>query len=305
MAKLVLNFPVSTADKDTLERLGKVRASPEEINQPSHRVLLFLRQVEGRASIALASFYTDLALSIASEDQRQAWSYAEKVKFQALQYSARWTTALCVRAIYDHAKGTLTARAVRDASPDVEDRVTKFWAERNSREEKQARAAFKFLREHFARSAIPISSAPNSECVLARRVALLKAYADREGAHISVQHYEFTTVDLAHVVTATALVGAVIHHFDFPVSAMPEAPTGGAFIARLDEGAHQAAMSLCPWATKLPRMFEKADLEAMVPNLYRENRLISGAEYLSSYLPSALGLDAPPRKFFELMNPAT
>jgi len=293
--KLVLNFPLSTSDKETLARIEKVAKPAERVENPVNRAVLYLRAASGRCSIALSAFYVFLAAEASTPDERKAWKYADQVKHYTLRFSTITTIALCVRAIYDASANDLCAKTVTGASSSTFSKLAQYWAKKTSRDFNEAELALCFVQDVLARCSIPISAAKKSDCILARRVALMKAYADRESAHISLHSYEYTLLDVAHVVAATALLGAVIHHFDVAGESGPK------FLARLDEGAHASAVELFPKTKKVGRLFDdKRDLDLMIRNLYK-GKIISGADYLSTYLPSALGLDGMPREFFEIM----
>jgi len=292
---LVLNFPVSSADQETLERIERITKPPESITDPVSRALLYLRGASGRASIALPAFYMFMAAEMSTEEERKTWSYSDRVKHYALRFSAITTVALCIRAIYDHvAKDDLCAKVIMGASDVTFSKVAAYWTKRNNRDGEDARAALEVVQDVLKRCAIPINVAKKSKCILARRIAFLKAYADRESAHISVNDYEYTFLDVAHVVAATALMGAVIHHFDHPGA------SGHQFLTKLDEAAHAAALAALPDTKKMRRLFEKSDPEQMIHRVLK-GKLASGTDYLSTYLPSALRLDAPPPEFFSAM----
>jgi hypothetical protein len=275
---LVLNFPVSTSPEETLARIEKISKSPEHIGEPSARALLYLRAASGRASLALSAFYLFLVAEASTDEERKAWTYAQQVIHTTVRFSAISTVALCVRAIFDHSRrDALCAKLVTGLSKANFAKVAAYWGKRNNRDAADAEAALHFIKDVLERGAIPMSIAKKSECVLARRVAFMKALADRESAHISLQHYEYTLLDVAHVVAATALFGAVIHHFDYPGESGPE------YLVKLDEAANASASQVLPHTIKSIRLFEKQDIAQMFRTLLK-GRLMSGADYLSGYL---------------------
>lgn len=294
--KLRLSFPISTSDVDTLESIERVASPPPSIDEPSTRAVLFLRAASGRASICLSAFYLFLGAESTTADQRKEWTYKQKVKHYTLRFSAIGTIALSARAIFDStSKDGLNAKMVTKLSSKDSEKVFSYWSNNDPSKVHDAQLALSFVQKVLTRCAIPINEAKRSECILTRRVALMKAYADREVAHISLHPYEYRLLDVAHVAAATALFGAVIHHFD------GRADGGLEYLQGIDEAAHEAAMEIFPELKDIPRLFAGEKAETIFRTLYK-NKLIDGADYLSTWLLSALGWDNIPRNFWNQMQ---
>lgn len=293
---LVLNIPISKSPEETLGRINKITRKQDPIPSRSDRGILFLRAASGRATLALSAFYLFLAAELSTEEEQHKWTYAQRVKHSTLRFSSINTIALATRTIFDHSsKNELCAKAVIDANKADFNKMVTYWANRNDRKYSDAEDALCFVKELLEQCAIPISAAKKSPFVLARRIAFMKALADRESAHISLQHYEYTLLDVAHVVSATALLGAVIHHFDYPGS------SGPAFFERLDIAAHESASDALPHSRTLIRLFENHNFEEIIKTLLK-GKIMPGHVYLSEYLASALGLDGMPRDFVATIN---
>jgi len=203
-----------------------------------------------------------------------------------LHYSGLWTAALCIRSIFDHEADSprkLNAKSVAGSTPRVREQIADYWTTKNTAKV-DARLAVAFIARFLARTAVPVNQACKSDCILTRRIALIKAFADRGVAHLSLHHFEFTARDLAHSVAAAALVGAIIRHFDEPTGA------GATYLTSIDKAAHAAAVRIFPEFQRVPRLFTDDFIHGTLRNLY-SGRLMDGVEYLSESLLSALGWD--------------
>lgn len=299
MAKLELRFRLSKSDSQTLARVQKVAVPPPTPDDPSTRAIHFLRGASGRASICLSAFYLFLGAEASTEEQRRDWTHVQRVKHYTVRFAAIGTLALCIRAIFDSGKVGLGPKTVVTLSPKAFEKVAAYWANGNLRKEQEARCALTLVQKVFSRCAVSISEAKKSRCILTRRVALLKAYADRESAHISLHNYAFDLHDVVHVVAATALLGAVIDRFD------RRGDTEANYLVDIDPAAYTAAVEVFPELSTAPRLFKDVDVHRMLQGLYT-GKMFDGVDYLSTWLPSVLGLDDLPKEFaslFQSMQP--
>lgn len=293
---LTLKFPVSNSPAETLERINKITKSPAPISERSTKAILFLRAASGRATLSLSAFYLFLAAQLSTDSDRKAWAYSQRVKHYTLRFSSVNTIALSARTIFDHSsKNELCAKTILSANKSDLQKIASFWSNRTGREYSDAEEALLFVKDILEQCAIPINSAKKSPYVLARRIAFMKALADRESAHISLHEYEYTFLDVAHVVAATALLGAVIYHFDHPRE------SGAKHFEALDIAAHEGASDVFPQTKKLIRLFENNKFEEIIKTLLK-GKMMPGHVYLSEYLPSVLGLDGMPRDFVTTVN---
>jgi hypothetical protein len=96
-------------------------------------------------------------------------------------------------------------------------------------------------------------------------------------------HYEYARLDIAHVVAATALIGAVIYQFDEPGG------DGAMYLRSVDAAAFSAAVDAFPEFQDGPRLFPgDSPIADALSTLYKE-QLTDGVVYLSENLPAALG----------------
>lgn len=297
---LQLNFTLSKSPEETLERIGRVmQPKTPEVPDPRVDAIHFLRATAGRASHCLQPFYMFVGAAVSEpedQDDKRKWPYSFRVAHTSLEFSSICTIALATRAIYAHPKKPFSARGVAALNNEVANSVAEYWVDKTKSNADEAAAAVRFLQSAFERFAISPNAALQTDCVLARRIALLKAYANRVGAHITRERYDYTLPDVGHVVAATCLLGAVIHHFDYPGLG------GAAYLAALDEAAYSNAAGVFPELRKAPRLFDdKKSLEQMLRNLYM-SKVVAGEDYLSIYLPSALGWENPRRELFEIFR---
>lgn len=291
MAKLELRFRFSTSDEDTLARIERVAKRSGSITEPHVRAILYLRAASARADLCHANFYLYVGATISSEAEIRSWIPSHRVRQYAIRYSAINTIALGIRSIYDDAKNSdLNAKRVVSLSDFDLEKVVSYYGGKG---DTQPGLRLALIQRVLARGAVSINAAASSSCVLARRIALMKAYADRQAAHVSLDNYEYDVFDVAHVVAATAIVGAIIHELDDP------SENGVEWLDAMDRAAYEAAAELFPALKPQPRMFDRCDL----PNLFKtviEGKITEGSEYLSTWLLSALGWDNPPREIAEI-----
>lgn len=294
MAKLELRFRFSTSDEDTLARIERAAKRSSSITEPSTRAVLFLRGACGRAALCHSNFYLYVGATISSENEIRSWIPPHRLRHYAIRHSAISTIALGIRSMYDDVRSSdLNAKRVISLSDVDFAKVVSYWANGEQEKEARARRTLSLIQRVLARGAVSIDAAAKSPCVLTRRIALMKAYADRQAAHVSHENYEYDVFDVAHVVAATAIVGAMIHEFDEPTE------KGTEWLNAMDKAAYEAATELFPALKPQPRLFDRCDLD----NLFKvatEGKLTDGAEYLSTWLLSALGWDNPPREIAEI-----
>ncbi|MFM9883541.1 MAG: hypothetical protein ACKVQT_10985 [Burkholderiales bacterium] len=108
----------------------------------------------------------------------------------------------------------------------------------------------------------------------------MKQYANRSAAHLSLEYYEFSILDCAHVVAAMTMIGEIIRSFDDPL-------TQSNYFDAIDDAALKAAIQLFP-ATPNLRLFRDMAIET-------QSRLCwqwgpdRGRHMLLEQLPYAIG----------------
>jgi hypothetical protein len=287
VAKIELRIARSSSDAKTRASLEKVAARPLRINDRVTQAIQYLRHASGRTTIALSAFYLYFATVVAATRSPEV-SHTEIVKRETIKWASTWAIALCIRSIFDrNAKGELTAKVLLGLNRGESDKVVRYWSEQNGAVAADARFALAFVARMLDRCSVPIRRGVFEECVLVRRVALLEAYANRAAAHISLEGYAFSVLDVAHVVAATAMWGAVIHGFDNPDS------SGAEYLIGIDRSAHAAALEVFPDFAGSPRLLNDEFIRDTLPKLVA-GQLNDEVDYLSCWLLSAVGWDEMP-----------
>ncbi len=237
----------------------------------------FLRGVGSRATFALSSFYFLLASDCNGNNQCTVPGYAGKVLQSQMHFSSLNTIALACRKAFDHGKG-LTGAAFGRASETTLVEHAEHWARYSGRSKEDAYQALHFLRTFFATCSKKPDTLFKDGTTLGRRIGLVKQYADRSAAHLSLDNYEFDNLDIAHLVAALALIGSIICSFDN--NCPPE------YFNRIDEAAFDAAVALFPNAPRI-RLFEhmKVDMQARLCWQWGEE---NGMRMLTGQLPYAI-----------------
>ena len=170
-----------------------------------------LRGIAARASYVLPALY--FAIGAGSTPRRSSWPHREAVQL-ALEQSSLQTIALACRSIFDASNTHLGGKRIANLSDTTLNSVAQYWSERPERPIDEAIKALVFLRKLFIRCAQPERLLIDKPSLLERRIGLLKFYAHRHAAHISLEDHLFDVVDLIHVDAAIVLIGAIIMDFD-------------------------------------------------------------------------------------------
>ena len=159
------------------------------------------------------------------------------------------------------------------------ERVAAYWSKKSNRSLREALTALALLWSIFRDCAKTDTDLFKAAAPLGRRIGLLKQHADRSAAHLSLEHYEFSILDCAHVVAALTVIGEIIRSFDSP----HEQPT---YFDTLDEASLIAARQLFP-ATPDIRLFQHIKIE-MQSRLCWEWGIERGLRMLFEQLPYAI-----------------
>lgn len=280
MAKLIMTLDRSAehALADRAERL-KSRFPPLKLN-PLERAVHFLRGVHSRATLALPQFYLLLASNIDDDHTCAIEGYTGVVFKHAMKFSSLGTVSLACRNTFDHATAGLTGANFSKSSDETLEKVAEYWATMSDKSAQEALAALHLLRLIFRDCARTHSELLNATAPLGRRIGLLKQYADRSAAHLSLENYEVSTLDCAHVVAALTVIGEIIRNFDDP----SEQPT---YYDTLDEASLIAAKKLFP-ALPAVRLFQHITIE-MQSRLCWQWGTDRGRQMLLEQLPYAIG----------------
>lgn len=286
MATLVITVDDSAA-KQLDERAKRQKPSGKPFFHsltPTERSIHFLRGVSSRSTMALPAFYISLGVRSAEQPECCVEGYPGTVLTHSLRFSSMSTISLAVRKVFDHdPKGGLTGRYfVNKCTNQTLSEVSEYWANRSGRSHKEAYAALKFLRSVFkvcARKEADLLVGDNTS-PLGRRIGLLKQHANQEAAHLSLDHYEFSIIDCAHVVGALALIGEIIKSFDDPCHS-------STYFDDLDDASYIAAKHLFP-TIQFKRLFDGIDMEEHSRYCW-SSKMQEGQKMLLEDLPFAMG----------------
>lgn len=246
---------------------------------PLTSVVQFLRGVNSRATMSLPAFYLFLGSNVEAEGACRVLGYPGAVLTHWTRFSAINTITLSCRKVFDHAAGGLTAAALTKSSDATLAKAADYYANRANRDQGEAWAALLLLREVFRECARPSAALLGGGSTLGKRVGLLKQHADRSAAHLSLDSYEFSPVDCAHVVGAMTLLGEVVRTFD-------DATAGPSYFNQLDEASLAAAKDVFPMTPDL-RLFGHIDIANQAAWCWKDRS--TGKQMLLEQLPYAMG----------------
>lgn len=215
------------------------RSGPPLRLDPTTSAVQFLRGVSSRATLALPAFYLFLGANLQDLDACSVPGYPGLVLKHAIRFSSINTITLCCRKAFDHAAIGLTGAAFAKSSDETLCKVAEYWANSSVRSAHEANSALALLRSAFCTLSRTSSTLLAGTTTLGKRIGLLKQHANRSAAHLTLENYEFSTLDCAHVVGALTLIGEIIRSFD-------DANAGSRYFDELDEAALAAARSLFP-----------------------------------------------------------
>ena len=221
-----------------------------------------------------------LALGARSLPQDSGRTHWQAVQAVALEQSSLQTIALACRSIFDDNRKGLTGKRIASLSDETLASVAQCWADGSGRSVEDASKALAVLKRLFKRCAQPEKVLLDRPSLLERRVGLLKYYAQRQAAHISLEDYLFDVLDLIHVAAAIVMIGAIIIDFDDP-------SRGASYFDSIDEGGWKAAKQVFP-DLPIDRIFKSWNIQQQAALNWRIAQ-IDGVEYLLNQLPSAIG----------------
>lgn len=271
------------AKKDLLERSQRlVRTGQPYKLVGVTRSIQFLRGVVSRAGFCLPAFYHFLGAASAKRDDTTSADYPFCVARSHSEFSNLSVLSLACRKIFDHDKKTdLTGANFSKASDSVLNEHAEYWASNSPYGFDEALSALKFLQRFFAECSKTDTVLLKSDGQLQKRIGLLKQYADRAAAHLSLETYEINIVDLAHFTGAIVLVGEVIRRFDRP-------DLGSDYFNGIDSASYEAAKRVFPEIAKF-QLFSGIEIErqACIYWQYGEEvgvqKLLNDAHYAFGY----------------------
>jgi len=275
---LTLDQRAEHALADRVERL-KPRGLPIQLS-PLERAVHFLRGVDSLATMALPAVYLLHGASTNDNSAGVVEGYPGVVLKHAIKFSAVGTVSLACRKAFDHKPHVLTGANFAKTTDKTLEMAAEYWSKQSSRSFQEALNALALLRSIFKDCAKTDAELFNATAPLGRRVGLLKQHANRSVAHLSLEDYEFSILDCAHVVAALTMIGEIIRSFDRP----HEQPT---YFSTLDEASLTAARQLFP-AIPDVRLFQHIQIE-MQSRLCWEREIDQGRQILLEQLPYLIG----------------
>lgn len=187
--------------------------------------------------------------------------------------------AITCRAVFNDSKtDDLSGRRIGHMSDETRTAVAAYWSRNSNRSEAVATQTLVFLQELFARCARPKDDLLQQPSLLERRIGLLKYYANRGAAHVTLDYYLFHTFDVVHVVAAIVLIGAIISDFDDP-------ELGEQYFDSVDLGGWRGAKELFPHLP-MERIFKGQKIHEQAATT---STMAGGVAYILDELPAAIG----------------
>jgi hypothetical protein len=280
MAKLVITVD-RTAERALAERAQRLKPTGPPIRlTPLEQSVQFLRGVHSRATMVLPAFYLYHGAKTDGDPPCAIADYPGLVLKRSIEFSSISTISLSARKAFDHAATGLTGANFAKNSDEALTKVAEYWSKKSNRPVQEAFAALYLLRLIFRDCSKTEAILLNATAPLGRRIALLKQYANRSAAHLSLENYEFSTLDCVHVVAALTVIGEIIRSFDDPDSP-------ATYFDTLDEASLSAARQLFP-ATPDLRLFGLMEIEVQ-SRLCWQFGVEGGRQMLLEQLPYAIG----------------
>ena len=230
--------------------------------KPKDKSVHFLRGVASKASFILPGFYMLLASDPSKYDACSIKGYPGSVFQNYINHSSLNNISLACRKVFDHAgKGSLTGGVFAKTNDETLKQHAEYWADLSGNSFEDSYKALIFLRSFFRRCAKSNSDLLKQKTTLGRRIALIKQHADSAASHFSLEDYEFTIVDVAHLVASLSLVGEIIRSFDNP-------DLSSSYFNDIDSAAYIAAKELFP-TTESIRLFESINVEQQAKSCWK------------------------------------
>lgn len=253
---------------------GRVELGPEG------RSIQFIRSVGARSSQILPAFYHLNAGHLGDGLPANPSDYPSRLFFSYAGDAAQSVVGLICRNVFEPRRQWSGNDFARH-KPSVREGHATFWAKHSGVPVEVTRSALALLQKVFADVAKPSIQALGSGSTLAKRAALVNLYASRSAAHISLDDYCYAQEDMAHVVAAIVIMGAIIARFDSPW--LPRS-----YFDDLDMGSWISAKRLFP-GVELERLFGSTSVPELVDKLLAQDSAIS-CLWIAEQLPMAIGL---------------
>jgi hypothetical protein len=255
---------------DEAERKGE---KPDKVTA----TIQSLHTTAARASYVLPALY--LAEGARSLPTNPAPPHSHAVRAALIKQTMLHNNAITCRADFnDTTTDDLSGRRIGRMSDETRAAVAAYWSRNSKRSEDEATQALVFLQDLFAQCARSKDELLDQPSRLERRIGLLKYYANRSAAHVTLDYYIFHTFDVVHVVAAIVLIGAIIVDFDEPQH-------GARYFDSVDLGGWHAAKEIFPHLP-MERIFKGWKIHQRAASMWS---LPGGVTYILDELPAAIG----------------
>lgn len=246
------------------------------------RSVLFLRGVSSRASLCLPAFYYFLGASNSDDQAISSQDPPALVLQEYSKFSDLNTLTLNFRKIFDHAvSNSLTGANFAKSSDLILEDHARYWSRGSSRSEAEAFLALQFLKKFFKSCSQKQSDLLKSPSRLQIRIGLLKQHADRNAAHLSLENYAISLLDVVHVTAAVVIAGEIVRSFDDPVKPKH-------YFTNVDAYSRAAASRLFPQHLYMQQLFSSTNIEERAEACWREDHEV-GMRWLMDDLPQTIG----------------
>jgi hypothetical protein len=263
------------------DRAGRLKPTGQPYRlDPIASAVHFLRGVSSRAALTLPAFYMFLGSRIEQSGACSVSAYPGLVLTHWVRFASISTVTLSCRKAFDQKSSGLTGGTFAKTSDSNMHGVATYWASRSGRSVDDALLALTLLRDIFRACSNNIPALLGGNTTLGKRVGLLRQHADRSAAHLSMEEYEFSIVDCAHVVAALALIGEIVRSFDDP-------GYSASYFNELDEGALAAAKGIFPQTPGI-RLFGHINIANQALWCWKHDPA-TGLQHILEQLPYAIG----------------
>jgi len=212
----ILSIMHRASDKELSERSINMAPSGPPLSLTSlERSVQFLRGVCSRSSFLLPAYYSFFATDINGNVVSAIEGYPGAVLQSYVNLSSLNYISLVSRKVFDHSnENNLSGAGFGKTSDILLDEHADYWGKNSGRAKKDALNALQVLRDFFKACSKHENNLLKDGSRLCKRIGLLKQYANRSAAHLTLENYQVTWLDVLHVTASTLVVAEIIRPFD-------------------------------------------------------------------------------------------
>jgi hypothetical protein len=280
------------SDKDLSERsISMAPSGPPLFLTSLERSIQFLREVCSRSSFLLPAYYSFFATNIDGNKLSSIDGYPGAVLQSYVSVSSLNYISLVSRKIFDHSSASnLSGAGFAKASDILLYEHADFWGKNSGRATEDAFNALQVLRDFFKACSKSESNLLKDRSRLCKRIGLLKQYANRSAAHLTLENYHVTWLDVLHVTASTLIVAEIIRLFDRP-------DLDADYFDRLNKSSFDAIQKLYPETLPL-KLFDKIGVKKLADQCLGGDNKYS-MDLLLERIPDTLSYywDIPPNEY--------